>query len=176
VAKAICSFANTLGGRVLIGVTNGQPNAGEADGREPVEAFELTDRVRQALQANRVDPVPAFAATVRDIGDPPQPVAITRVYESDDAPHVIRNGQVFVRSVAEDQMRNRVYRPGGVETQSVLIDLVERPGERTRKLPANQHKATAHIFASERGTAAFGQRVGGAPVVWSPSRTCRTRG
>lgn len=28
IAKAMCSFANTLGGWVLIGVTEAQPNAG----------------------------------------------------------------------------------------------------------------------------------------------------
>jgi Putative DNA-binding domain len=124
VAKAMCSFANTLGGWVLIGVTNGAPNAGLPDGWEPVVGADLTDRVREALKENRVDPIPAFAATVRNVGE--QPVGVVRVYESADAPHVIRNGQVFVRSVAEDSNRQRVYRPGGVETQTVLIELVER--------------------------------------------------
>jgi schlafen family protein len=124
VAKAMCSFANTLGGWVLIGVTNGAPNAGLPDGWEPLAAADLTDRVREALKANRVDPIPAFAATVRDIDD--KPIGIIRVYESADAPHVMGNGQVFVRSVAEDQDHQCVYRPGGVETQTVLVELVER--------------------------------------------------
>lgn len=124
VAKAMCSFANTLGGWVLIGVTNGAPNAGLPDGWEPVAGADLTDRVREALKENRVDPIPAFAATVRNVGE--QPVGVVRVYESADAPHVIRNGQVFVRSVAEDANRQRVYRSGGVETQTVLIELVAR--------------------------------------------------
>ena len=123
VAKAICSFANTLGGWVLIGVTDGVPNATGDDGWHAVGASELTDRVREALKDNRVDPIPPFAATVRTVGDPARPLGIVRVYESDDAPHVMGNGQVFVRSVAEDR---RVYRPGGVEAQTVLVDLVER--------------------------------------------------
>jgi hypothetical protein len=36
------------------------------------------------------------------------------------------NGQVFIRSVAEDEDRRRVYRAGGVETQAVLLEMVER--------------------------------------------------
>jgi hypothetical protein len=50
VAKAMCSFVNTLGGWVLIGVTNGAPNAGLPDGWEPLAAADLTDRVRGACQ------------------------------------------------------------------------------------------------------------------------------
>lgn len=130
VAKAICSFANSLGGWVLIGVTDGRPSAGEEGGWEPAAATDLTDRVREILKAQGVDPIPGFAATVRDAaGDPPKPVGIVRVYESSDAPHVMGNGQVFVRSVAEDSNRQRIYTPGGVETQVVLADLVRR-GER----------------------------------------------
>jgi hypothetical protein len=126
IAKAVCSFANTLGGWVLIGVTNGEPNAGTPTGWEPVAPHELTDRVREALKDNRVDPIPAFAATVKRYGPDDQAVGVVRVYESSDAPHVMGNGQVFLRSVAEDANHGRVYRPGGVETQSVLLSLVER--------------------------------------------------
>lgn len=125
-AKAICSFANTLGGWVLIGVTNGEPNEGKPDGWSPVAASEMTDRVRECLKTYKVDPIPAFAATVPSFCTPGRRVGVIRVYESDDAPHVTGDGQVFLRSVAEDVNKKRVYRAGGVETQAVLVDLVER--------------------------------------------------
>ena len=126
VAKAICSFANTLGGWVLLGVTDAQPNAGAANGWKAVAPHELTDRVREALRDNRVDPIPAFAATVKTYGSDDLPIGVIRVYESADSPHVMGNGQVLVRSVAQDTNAARVYRPGGIETQSVLLALVER--------------------------------------------------
>jgi len=65
VAKAVCSVANTLGGWLLIGVTDREPDEGTEDGWDPVAAHELTDRVREALKNNRVDPIPPFAATVK---------------------------------------------------------------------------------------------------------------
>jgi hypothetical protein len=135
VAKAVCSFANSLGGWVLIGVTNGAPNAGQPRGWQPLPATDLTDRVREALKANRVDPIPAFASTVRRVNR--KPVGLVRVYESADSPHVMGTGEVYVRSVAEDANRQRIYVPGGVETQAVLVDLVERGRrgeERAREL------------------------------------------
>lgn len=126
VAKAVCSFANTLGGWLLIGVTEGKPNAGTSDGWEPIKAHAITDRVRQALATNRVDPIPPFAATTIDYGDTEQPIGVVRVYESIDTPHVMGNGQVFVRSVAEDRDLAKRYRPGGVDTQAALVALAER--------------------------------------------------
>jgi hypothetical protein len=126
VAKAVCSFANVLGGWVLIGVTEGEPNAGLPGGWEPSAPHAIVDRVRQALADNRVDPIPAFAATVIDHEETGRPVGVVRVYESSDTPHVMGNGQVFVRSVAQDRDLRRVYRPGGVETQAALFELAAR--------------------------------------------------
>lgn len=126
IAKAAASFANTLGGWILIGVTNGEPNAGAQGGWEPVPASEITDRVRQYLAQN-VDPMPPFAATVREYGEGRQPVGIVRVYESSDAPHITGNGQVFVRSVAEDRNASSPrYVVGGVDNQTTLRALVQR--------------------------------------------------
>jgi hypothetical protein len=42
---------DTLGGWVLVGVTNGVTNEGEPDGWRPVRAAEMTDRVRECLKA-----------------------------------------------------------------------------------------------------------------------------
>lgn len=124
VAKAVCSFANMLGGWVLIGVNrHGKPSAWS--GCPPSQ---LTDRVRDVLQTNRVDPIPAFAATVHDYNYEGEswPIGLVRVYESADTPHVMGNGQVFVRSVAQDRDARRVYRAGGVETQVALLGLADR--------------------------------------------------
>ena len=126
VARAMCSLANTLGGWVLIGVTDGAPNAEQPNGWTPCAPHELTDRLRAALRANRVDPIPSYAATVWSYGAEKTPVGVVRVHESVDTPHVLGNGQVFVRSVAEDREGQKVYRPGGVETQAVLLELADR--------------------------------------------------
>lgn len=58
-AKAVASFANTLGGWVLVGLDD----SGEFVVWEAPEAHSMTDRVRQALE-RQIDPMPPFAATV----------------------------------------------------------------------------------------------------------------
>ena len=155
VAKAVCSFANTLGGWVLIGVTDGSPNASAPGGWDPVAPHALTDRVRQALATNRVDPIPPFAATVVDYGDLQRPIGVVRVYESFDTPHVMGNGQVFVRSVAEDRDLVRRYRPGGVETQAVLLELADRGRNGVERARAKLEPARAPLAASQIGTSSL---------------------
>lgn len=116
VAEAVASFANTLGGWVLIGVRDGKPTGWAAP-------ESLTDRMRQILD-RWLDPLPAFATRIVDCsGDN---IGLVRVYESTDTPHVLRNGKVVVRSVAEVSNRARVYRAGGVDTQLVLRELADR--------------------------------------------------
>jgi hypothetical protein len=117
VAEAVASFSNTLGGWVLIGLRdNGAPSGW-------VPPQNLTDRLRQILD-RWLDPLPAFAAQLRQHdGDQ---IGLVRVYESADTPHVLKNGKVVVRSVAEARNQTRVYRPGGVDTQIVLRQLAER--------------------------------------------------
>jgi schlafen family protein len=159
VAKAICSFANGLGGWVLIGVSEGEPNP---DGWDAPAPHELTDRVRQALRNNGVDPIPAFAATVVSYGEDEKPIGVVRAYESTDTPHVMGNGQVFVRSVAEDPDAGRPYRPGGVETQAVLLSLAERgrrgAREARRKLDPDQVPLAAMAVGLSGGTFATSNR------------------
>jgi hypothetical protein len=117
VAEAVASFANTLGGWVLVGLSDdGQPS-----GWTPPS--NLTDRLRQILD-RWVDPLPAFAALL--VEHDGIPIGLVRVYESTDTPHVLKNGKVVVRSVAESRNRARVYRPGGVDTQIVLRELAGR--------------------------------------------------
>jgi len=116
-AEAVASFSNTLGGWVLVGLRDdGTPSGWGAPQN-------LTDRVRQILD-RWLDPLPAFATQLREHdGDL---IGLIRVYESADTPHVLANGKVVVRSVAEARNQTRVYRPGGVDTQIVLRQLAER--------------------------------------------------
>lgn len=53
-AKAVASFANTLGGWVLVGLDD----AGEIVAWDAPESHGMTDRVRQALE-RELDPMPA---------------------------------------------------------------------------------------------------------------------
>lgn len=126
VAEAVASFANTLGGWIVIGVRHGQPT-----GWVPPDS--LTDRVRQVLE-RWVDPLPAFAARTVDYGA--DRIGLIRVFESTDTPHVLRNGKVVVRSVAEVKNQARVYRPGGVDTQLVLRTLADRGRSAVREAAA----------------------------------------
>jgi len=117
VAEAVASFANTLGGWVLIGLhDDGTPS----NWTPPPN---VTDRVRQILDI-WLDPLPAFAATLREHEG--VPIGLIRVYESTDTPHVLRNGKVVVRSVAGVRNQTQVYRAGGVDTQIVLRQLADR--------------------------------------------------
>jgi len=137
-AKAVASFANTLGGWVLVGLDD----AGEFVDWNVPESHAMTDRVRQALE-NEIDPMPPFAATVRQLED--QPVGVVRVYASIDAPHIMRqNGALFVRGVAEDRNAAKAgrFKALPVTTQTELLEyarraetaqeeareLIERPG------------------------------------------------
>jgi predicted HTH transcriptional regulator len=98
VAEAVASFANTLGGWVLIGLhDDGTPS----NWTPPI----VTDRVRQILDL-WLDPLPAFAATLLEHEG--VPIGLIRVYESTDTPHVLRNGKVVVRSVAEVRNQTQV--------------------------------------------------------------------
>jgi Putative DNA-binding domain len=116
IAEAIASFANTLGGWVVVGIRDGEAT-------DWIVPESLTDRVRQILD-RWLDPLPAFASRV--VNHSGNPLGLVRVYESTDTPHVLRNGKVVVRSVAEVRNQTQVYRPGGVETQLVLRRLAER--------------------------------------------------
>jgi hypothetical protein len=97
--QAIAAFANTAGGWVLLGVEHGRIVAsGDSPWARP-GAPPLVDLVRDRLRT-RIDPLPAFEAKVmsehRD-----GPVAVVRVYESSDTPHILLdNGAVYVREVA----------------------------------------------------------------------------
>jgi hypothetical protein len=120
IAKAAASFANTLGGWILIGVQGGQV----IDDWTPPRG-DLVDAVRQRLEG-QVDPLPSFAAATREIDG--QRVGVVRVYESADTPHILRDGSVVVREPAQDA---RLRKRGGYEAAPVrshyeLLQLAQR--------------------------------------------------
>jgi hypothetical protein len=139
VAKAVSSFANTLGGWLLIGVHEGKPVGGElawASGDAPP----LVDMIRDRLRGE-VDPLPAFEAKTMRVPGMNGPIGVVRVYESSDTPHiVIRSGSVFVREVAGDtdaaaplqpgttQRERRRYEATQIGSRAQLIDLAQRGG------------------------------------------------
>jgi predicted HTH transcriptional regulator len=76
---AVASFANTLGGWLLLGVRDDGTIEGYAeDARTDVQSH-----FGQVL-ANQVDPLPPFVADVREVDG--KPVTILRVFESADTP------------------------------------------------------------------------------------------
>lgn len=133
VVEAIASFANTLGGWLLIGVHNGKPLS------EPgswASGPPLVDAVRDRLRME-IDPLPTFEA--RTMRHSNGPVGVVRVYESADTPHVaLASGAVFVREVAgkanvadpkkpgAGRRADRAYAAARVRSRAQLLELAER--------------------------------------------------
>jgi hypothetical protein len=86
------SFANTLGGWILLGVADD----GEVCGWNKPERLDLQSYLGSVL-ASQVDPLPPFVADMRAADD--KPVGVIRVFASADVPHIVRGtGAVYVRS------------------------------------------------------------------------------
>lgn len=129
-AKAVASFANTLGGWVLIGITDGEPNEGVDGGWTAPAPHALIDRVRQALES-QIDPLPSFSAAIRTLRG--RRVGVVRIYESADTPHILRNGSVVVREPAQAKDLRALGRAEAkpIATHYELTQLAQR-GERAR--------------------------------------------
>lgn len=134
-AKAVASFANTIGGWLLVGVKDGEP-VGSEEGWARAEAPTLVDAVRDRLRGE-IDPLPAFEARVLEHAR--GPVGVIRVYESADTPHIsVRTGAIFVREVAGVDTVNLPRRPGAglrgerayaaaqIRSRTQLLELAER--------------------------------------------------
>jgi schlafen family protein len=120
-AKAIGSFANTLGGWVIVGVRDGQL---DPSWQPPRGGF--VDAVRQRLEG-QLDPLPSFAADVLDLND--GRIGVVRVYESTDTPHILRaDGSVVVREPAQDaKLRKRgKYEAMPIRSHYELAQLMQR--------------------------------------------------
>jgi hypothetical protein len=125
--KAVASFANTLGGWVLIGVKDGEPVSGWSP---PAGGF--VDTVRQRLEG-QVDPVPSIAADVLSIGD--NRIGVVRVYESADTPHILlADGSIVVREPAQDSKLRKLrrYEATPIRSHIELVQLAQRGQEAER--------------------------------------------
>jgi predicted HTH transcriptional regulator len=92
-APTVASFANTLGGWVLLGVANdGTLTDYTWKGRA-----DLQDHVREHLRGT-VDPLPPFAAAAVMMDN--KTVGVVRVAESADTPHIVAGHGRAVRARA----------------------------------------------------------------------------
>lgn len=90
------SFANTLGGILVLGVDDERKIVGfEAPGRA-----DLADWVRERLRAE-LDPMPPFVADAFEHEG--KPIGLIKVAESFDTPHITAGGAVYVRVPAGKQ-------------------------------------------------------------------------
>lgn len=135
-SAAVASFANALGGWVLIGVGND----GKPDPSWSPPAGDFVDAVRQRLEAN-IDPMPSFAARVVETEDGHR-VGVVRVYESADTPHLV-DGTVYVREPAKNRKTSAQppYEPTPVRSHYELAQLVQR-GEKARDAAWGRVKAS----------------------------------
>ncbi len=125
-AKAVSSFANQLGGWVLVNVSNDAKPRPLGPLAEWVTASSsAVDAVRDRLQGN-IDPMPPFEARTFALTHAKDDVLVIRVYESSDTPHITSDGAIYVRGVAQDKRRDPMYRPAPIENQQALRSLVER--------------------------------------------------
>ncbi len=92
---AVASFANTLGGWILLGVDNdGSIHGWKVDPPKTDLQSHLAN-----LLGRQVDPVPPFVAAYREREG--TTIAVMRVFESSDVPHVERGtGAIYVRTSA----------------------------------------------------------------------------
>lgn len=129
----VASFANTLGGWLLLGIGD----SGEVVGFDPGSG-DFTDKVRHKLSLE-VDPLPPFAAALLSLDE--KQIGVIRVFESSDTPHVVtKTGSVPVRE------------PGGtrnVRSRSELIDLARR-GEDARRLASERLECLPYVQARLR--------------------------
>ena len=123
----VASFANTLGGWLLLGIADDATIRGFSEhGRS-----DLQDHLRHVLRG-QVDPLPPFLARSFELDG--KTVGVVRVIESSDTPHIVRKtGALYVRE------------PGGrqpIRDHQTLTALAqrgeaarERAAERMRTLP-----------------------------------------
>lgn len=141
--KAIGSFANTLGGWVLLGVQDGkpltEPPGWSRDGSPPLVDF-VRDRLRGEL-----DPLPAFEAKVFSLED--SSIGVIRIYESSDTPHVaVASGAVYVREVAGSLDASRPRKPGsGARGERIYRATQIRSATHLRELSARGKAAEERV-------------------------------
>lgn len=148
-AKASASFANTMGGWILVGV-----KGGVIDPTWTPPTGEFVDAVRQRVEG-QIDPLPSFAARILE--HPAGKVGVVRVYESADTPHLLRDGSVVVREPAQDaKLRKRgKYEATPIRSHYELLQLAQR-GDRARQAAESRFQGGSHPLVD----ATFGLRFG----------------
>jgi hypothetical protein len=142
----VASFANMLGGWVLLGVRND----GKAVGYEPPGRSEIQDHVRELLRRD-VDPMPPFSAASAEYDG--KPIGVVRVHESVDTPHLVSaTGAIYVRepggkvpisdhrTLLEMAPRGRDAR-AKTETRLYNLTLINEALEGPPQLPADDPQA-----------------------------------
>lgn len=121
------SFANTLGGWILVGVADD----GAISGWQKPERLDLQSHIGNVLRG-QVDSLPPFVADMREVGG--KQIAVVRVFASADSPHVVRGtGAVYVRSAkGKEPVDNHrtlleLARRGEEAEQAARRRLLERP-------------------------------------------------
>lgn len=111
---AVTSFANTLGGWLLLGVTD----KGAVVGFEKPDRLDLQSHLG-ALLRKQADPLPPFVSGMRTVEG--KPIAVMRVFESTDLPHLVRGtGAVYVRTSKGKER---------IDDHRTLLSLARRGGE-----------------------------------------------
>jgi Putative DNA-binding domain len=118
---AAASFANTLGGWILLGVGDDK----KLHGYDKPANLDLQSHLASVLRS-QCDPLPPFAADIRELDG--TLLAILRVFESTDPPHIVRGtGAVYVRS-------SKGKEP--VDDHRTLLDLARKGTEAEAKARA----------------------------------------
>ena len=114
--EAVSSFANTIGGWLLLGIADDGSSTGwKPPGRADAQAH-LGELLRE-----QVDPLPPFVAAEREFDG--QTIVVVRVFESSDTPHIVKpTGGVYVRTSKGKE---------SVRDQALLLALARR-GEEAR--------------------------------------------
>jgi hypothetical protein len=119
--EAVASFANTIGGWLLLGVADDRTIKGwQPPGRADAQAH-LGELLRE-----QVDPLPPFVAGERELDG--TRVVVVRVFESADTPHIVKpTGAVYIRT-------SKGKEP--VREQGLLLALAQRGEEARRRTMA----------------------------------------
>ena len=137
----VASFANMLGGWLLLGVDDD----GNVVGYEPPGTADLQDHIRDLLRA-QVDPLPPFGALSVSVRE--HTIGVVHVVESSDQPHITSEGVIYRRN------------PGGKERVTNASDIIAmaQRGDNARERAAlrrwlplirNAMGTPAHIYGDD---------------------------